>query len=321
MTASACFIAFSVWMTGWIPVTDRERAAEVRALNYLGREVPRWAKDNHCYSCHNNGDAARALYSAVRLHWPIKDEVLHDTNQWLQRPDRWDHNGGDEAFSDKGMARLQFATTLLEAIQAGVVKDKKALETAAAGIAKEQRQEGCWRGEGGESLGSPAAYGSSLATASARRLLHSVDSDRFCGNLKRADRWLTTRPVKTVADAAAILYGLADVPGEAALAQRRTCCEFLAKGQSGDGGWGPYVTSASEAFDTALVLLALAPRQAERDVASRIRRGQEFLFRTQKAGGYWQESTRPAGAESYAQRLSTTGWALSALLATRKVPR
>ena len=53
--------------------------AEERAVAHLAREVPRWAKKNRCYSCHNNGDAARALYTAVRLGrsvpagaWPIR---------------------------------------------------------------------------------------------------------------------------------------------------------------------------------------------------------------------------------------------------------
>src|SRR3982750_1650529 len=34
------------------------------ALHFLSTEVPRWEQQNHCYSCHNNGDAARALYLA-----------------------------------------------------------------------------------------------------------------------------------------------------------------------------------------------------------------------------------------------------------------
>jgi len=36
-------------------------AAEARAVEFLVREVPAWSKNNGCFSCHNNGDAARAL--------------------------------------------------------------------------------------------------------------------------------------------------------------------------------------------------------------------------------------------------------------------
>ena len=40
---------------------------EGRALAFLCREVPRWSRENHCFSCHNNGDAARALYAGDRI--------------------------------------------------------------------------------------------------------------------------------------------------------------------------------------------------------------------------------------------------------------
>ena len=35
-----------------------------RAVKYLAHEVPRWRAEEGCYSCHNNGDAARALMAA-----------------------------------------------------------------------------------------------------------------------------------------------------------------------------------------------------------------------------------------------------------------
>src|SRR5437588_9299128 len=83
-------------------------SAESRALTYLAREVPRWARENKCYSCHNNGDAARALYTAVRLGYTVPARALEDTSRWLLRPQQWDHNGGDSPFSDKKLARIQF---------------------------------------------------------------------------------------------------------------------------------------------------------------------------------------------------------------------
>jgi len=39
---------------------------EARAVAYLTAEVPRWRREHPCYSCHNNGDAARALIAAGR---------------------------------------------------------------------------------------------------------------------------------------------------------------------------------------------------------------------------------------------------------------
>ncbi len=63
-----------------------EVSAEQRAIDYLAREVPRWSKENHCFSCHNNGDAARALYVARRLGYRVPGEALADTTAWLLRP-------------------------------------------------------------------------------------------------------------------------------------------------------------------------------------------------------------------------------------------
>lgn len=45
-----------------------------RALDYLSREVPAWKKKNGCFSCHNNGDAARALMAAGRRE-PLTDTL------------------------------------------------------------------------------------------------------------------------------------------------------------------------------------------------------------------------------------------------------
>src|SRR5262245_15306064 len=46
------------------PLRAQASNAEARAVTFLTREVPRWKSENDCYSCHNNGDAARALLVA-----------------------------------------------------------------------------------------------------------------------------------------------------------------------------------------------------------------------------------------------------------------
>ena len=56
------------------------------AADYLAQEVPQWARENHCYSCHNNGDAARALYAASRRGYKVPADALADTTAWLHLP-------------------------------------------------------------------------------------------------------------------------------------------------------------------------------------------------------------------------------------------
>jgi choline-sulfatase len=300
------------------PAQGRGRPTpEGRALAYLGREVPSWARENKCYSCHNNGDAARALYTAARLGFPVPAEALADTTRWLTRPAKWDDNGGDKEFSDKKLARLQFAAALAEAIDAGQVNDRTLLARAARLVAEYQEKDGSWQTDAGGAGGSPVTYGACLATAQARRVLHQAGPKPFEAPVARADRWLRRVPVKAVLSAAAVLLGLEGAEDADALGQRRKCLTLIRRGQSRDGGWGPYVNSASEPFDTAVVLLALSRESGQGEVKAMIRRGRDFLLATQQEDGSWPETTRPAGRQSYAQHISTTGWSTLALLATR----
>src|SRR5712692_2870181 len=72
--------------------TPSPAAPEDRAIAYLSREVPAWSKEHKCFSCHNNGDAARALYTAARLGLKVPKEALDDTTRWLAKPEEWDKN-------------------------------------------------------------------------------------------------------------------------------------------------------------------------------------------------------------------------------------
>jgi squalene cyclase len=112
----------------------------------------------------------------------------------------------------------------------------------------------------------------------------------------RATAWLRKAPVGTVLDAAAI-----------ALAEplRKDAVAVLRSSQNRDGGWG-------ETFDTAVAILAMH-RAGER---AAVERGRAALLRLQQEAGGWQETTRPPGGVSYAEHISTTAWALYALLET-----
>lgn len=122
--------------------SDPAVEAERKAVAYLIREVPAWSRDNQCFSCHNNGDAARALYVASRKGHHVPSEALADTTAWLSRPEQWKHNKGDPGFSDPRLANLQFAAALLTAIETGHTRDKQAMATAAALVRADQAPDG-----------------------------------------------------------------------------------------------------------------------------------------------------------------------------------
>ncbi len=305
----------------------RAETPEDQAIAFLAREVPRWPAENGCYSCHNNGDAARALYVAQTLGYRVDADALRDTTDWLRRPADWDDNQGDPGFSDKVLARVQFASALLDATGAAPSGAQGALIMAGDLLARDQRPDGSWRLDASDSIGSPATYGTYLATASALRVLRGVDRGRFADAVARGDGWLRDVEVKTVLDAAAVVLGLGSAADRAARDQRERCLALIVEGQAPAGGWGAYLTSPTEPFDTAVVTLALlsvarAPELlpsglTPADVETAIRQGRTFLLDRQLGDGSWTETTRPPGQESYAQYISTSGWATLALLESR----
>jgi hypothetical protein len=298
-------------------------SAETRAVAFLVKEVPRWKAEHPCYSCHNNGDATRALLAARQKSHDI-GAALDDTLSFLNDPARWDQNktqGGDD---DKPLARLHFASALA-ASEASAPKPSAALVQAARVIEADQKPDGSWTLDVSQSLASPTTYGTALATASARATLIAAGREPDDFAVAQVDRWMRTVEVANVIDAAAVVLGLGlseDVMGDK---QRRQCLAILREGQSKDGGWGPFVSAAPQVFDTSVAMLALSqllvePRLARstyrvEELKDAIARGRGWLIAQQRADGSWPETTRPANQESYAQRISTTGWALLALLA------
>jgi hypothetical protein len=298
-------------------------AAITKGVAYLRAEVPTWRKEHPCYSCHNNGDATRALLEAGARGYDIGD-ALDDTLNFLKKPATWDQNKAPSGFDDKRLARVQFAGALTVAERHGKAASTD-LEAAAKLLVADQAVDGSWTLDQSQSLGSPATYGTILATWSARTSLiaSGMQPDHF--TIVQADRWLRGLTVENVYDASALLLAL-DLTGDVmADGLRRTALSIVRTGQAPNGGWGPYATAPPQVFDTALAVLALSALNVEPRIArstyrpeellEAIAKGKAFIESQQRPDGSWPETTRPAAQESYAQRISTTGWALLALLA------
>jgi hypothetical protein len=287
------------------PLCAAAETPEQRAIQYLSEEVPRWFRENQCMSCHNNGDGARALYAGIRLGYPVSREVLSDTTEWLVNPSRWDENRGSPAFSDKKLARIQFAASLTEAFDAGFVPNRGTLMEAAKLLLPYQEVDGSFQVDTEVEAGSPATYGTALATYLVSRTLARAGSSP--GAVAKANEWLRAHKPRSVLDAAVMLLALSD---DADI--RTKSLAVILRAQTSDGGWGPQPYSPAEPFDTAVVLLALK----NAGHVDAIERGRAFLIRRQQPSGGWPETTRPPGAQSYAQHISTSGWAALALFTT-----
>ncbi|MGH9722411.1 MAG: prenyltransferase/squalene oxidase repeat-containing protein [Bryobacteraceae bacterium] len=302
---------------GVVSAQDRRAAEspEQRAVAYLAAEVASWQPQNHCFSCHNNGDGARALYRASKHSFRVPAQSLTETTRWLSAPQGWTKGLSESPAGDPKLARLQFAAALAEALDAGAVTDRRILNEACSRIAADQQPDGSWHG-GESGLGSPATYGKCLATYLARRTLEKSGDTRFAPAIGKADRWLVSAPARSNLDAAAVSMAMEGRSGAEPAAKRRKCVEALLQGQSSDGGWGPYPQTPSEAFDTAITVLALAGAADLTDVARALSRGRAHLLEIQLEAGGWAGTTRPSGSNSYAQHISTTAWAILALLET-----
>jgi hypothetical protein len=257
------------------------------------------------------------LYAATRKGYRIPANVLADTTAWVSEPDRWEQNKGDPGFSDKRLANVQFAASLLAAFETGHVSDRKLLGQAARKLAADQSADGAWQIDAGNTLGSPATYGTALATWMALRTLKSAGLSETKEAIRRAERWLSQALPNNVLTAAVLLLAAADGPDKSARLKREQCLKLIRAAQTRDGGWGPYADSPPEPFDTSILLLALAQFRREQGVDDLIRRGRSFLVVQQNPDGSWPATTRPPGGDSYAQLMSTTGWATLALLETR----
>src|SRR6516165_7277592 len=130
---------------------------------------------------------------------------------------------------------------------------------------------------------------------------------------------MDSHEIRTITHASVLMIAAGTLAPSKRISIEDQCVELLRKGESGKGGWGPFVKSPPEVFDTALALLGLVRSRHPAAVRSLLLRGRAFLIAQQQADGSWIETTRPPGAESYAQRISTCGWAALALIATRSI--
>ena len=158
------------------------------------REVPRWSRENHCFSCHNNGDAARALYDAVRGAMPWPADALADTTGWLARPDGLGPQRRRRAVQRQAAGpRASSPRPWPPRVGPAGSPIAQALRRAADGSSATRRPTAPGRSRARIEPGSPAAYGRSLATSSPATALapptRTGSADRH-----RAGRRLAPRP-------------------------------------------------------------------------------------------------------------------------------
>src|SRR5262245_1282865 len=100
--------ALAILTVNAIRLPAQDKSPEQRAVAYLAAEVAAWQPQNHCFSCHNNGDGARALYLALTRSYRVPAESLAETTRWLSSPQNWTKGLSESPAGDPRLARVQF---------------------------------------------------------------------------------------------------------------------------------------------------------------------------------------------------------------------
>ena len=240
MTSPAAFSFFRILLaigaaTAALSLAAADRPQpESRALAFLQREVRAWKPQNGCFSCHNNGDAARALYAAIRKGRRVPAEVLTETDAWLGRPAEWERNQGDPGFSDKKLADLQFAAAMASALEAGRMKDPAPLRLAARKLVDGQDANGSWPIDAAGTIGSPATWGTPLATWMGLQTLRRAGLPEAQAAIQKAERWLEQAAPNNTLTAAVLALAFARGAGETARRKHADALQWLRRAQTRD---------------------------------------------------------------------------------------
>ncbi len=298
-------------------LADELITPERRAVAFLSVEVPKWARENKCFSCHNNGDALHGLLTAAKAGELADRKPLADTLAFLASPERWDANGPDGPFKDTKLRGFNLPprwpppSTPACRSSAGTGESRRI--GGAAAIARRQLADRRARQHRLARHLRPA-----LATATSIRTLSAADRrrtpcrwPRLAAGSKRPSpktcsmprprcwRWLR-RPVTRCRQCASA------APCCCAKVNRRTAAgarSSIRRLKCSTRPWSCWPWPA---------------QQPTSELSAFIARGRKYLLAEQSPDGSWPATTRPAGADSYAQQLSTTGWALQVAHASRE---
>jgi hypothetical protein len=317
LTAAALCLALTMALHGQAPATP-----ESKAVAFLAREVSATEPVSNCASCHHHGDAARALLMAgARGH--DTGEAVKGTLAFLNAPAGWNANKTHHGEADLPLARLQFAGALAAAGEKDL-NPSPALVEAAKMLIADQKPDGSWAPLDAGGPGTPITYGAPVATWVARTTLIASGRQPDDFSVAQTDRWLRTIEIASVFDAAGVLLGLGVTSDVMADKQRAACLGTIRRAQQDSGGWGPDADSPATVFDTSLVMLSLHqlesdPRLARstyrvEELQAALARARAYLAAQQQPDGSWPETVRPGAKPNAAQRVSTTAWALVALL-------
>ena len=298
--------------------TDAVRAAVKRSLPLLQRVGKPFIQKTGCVSCHHNSLVAMAVASARNNGYSV-DEAVDDAQRRITADylESWRERTLQNHFIAGQQDTISYL--LFGLAMAGHPPDQ-ATDAQARWLLRRQAADGRWPIA---ALRPPIESNditvTSLSLLDLRTYATKPAVADYAQAVARARQWLVTAKGDTTEECAFRVLGLMWSGGLG----NTTAVKDLMELQLPDGGWNQLPSMGSDAYATGQALVALH----EAGVAAAhvaVRRGVEFLLRTQLQDGSWFVKSRavpiqayfesgfPHGADQWISA-AATAWAVAAL--------
>jgi hypothetical protein len=298
------------------------REAVLRSLPVLQRADVAFLRTAGCVSCHHNAQTAETVALARARRLPVDETIAAAQRLKIAAYlDDW----RDRVLVGQGIGgEVDTISPILNGLAAERHPADAATDAMARFVRLQQRPAGNWRVVAHRP---PIESGDVSVTAMSMRALelYAPPAERTQADaaIRRAAEWLAgVQPDETQERAFQVLglhWAHAGTAAVSAAAKR------LVSGQRADGGWAQLPWLASDAYATGQSLVALLASGALPASDPVVRRGVEFLRKTQLADGSWFVARRAIAIQPYFDAAfphgrdqfisaSATNWAVQALL-------
>ncbi|HTI39259.1 MAG TPA: ankyrin repeat domain-containing protein [Vicinamibacterales bacterium] len=293
-----------------------------RSLPLLQQSDVRFLDRAGCVSCHNNAMTATTVATARSGGVGVNETVATQQrarisaylDDWRERVLQIQGIPGDHDTIS------EILIGLADEHQPG----NAATDAMVGFVLRQQQADGRWPIFGHRP---PIASGDIQSTAVSLRAVQAfappAQRSKADAALAKAAAWLAQATPNSTHDRAYQILGLHWAGGHDALIA--AAARDLVATQRADGGWAQLSTTESDAYATGQALVALLSSGAMTPKAPVIRRGMQFLLRTQFGDGSWHVATRavpiqpyfdagfPYGKDQFISA-AATNWATQALI-------
>jgi hypothetical protein len=294
----------------------------LRTLPLLQHADEQFLRMAGCVSCHNNTQTAETIALARGRGLRVDDALAERQRAKIgQYVDDWRERGLQ-------LQGVPGDSDTMAAILNGLAAERYAPDAATDAMVRfvrlQQAANGSWVVFAHRP---PIEAGSTKVTVESIRALQAygvgVERPLAAAAIARAASWLAQAQPEQLQDRAYVLLGLHDTGAEnsaiAAAAARVTSM------QRPDGGWAQIPSLGSDAYATGQAITALLESGARPPSDPAIRRGVQFLVRTQMKDGSWYVARRaipiqpyfdagfPHGRDQFISA-AATNWAAQALI-------